>query len=40
MATHQSDASVEKFLAQVRQHRLMPVGELADQVDDQMLTAR
>ena len=26
--------------AQARQHRLMPVCELADQVDDQMLTAR
>jgi hypothetical protein len=26
--------------AQTRQHRLMPVCELADQVDDQMLTAR
>ena len=26
--------------AQARQHRLMPVCELADEVDDQMLTAR
>jgi hypothetical protein len=26
--------------AQPRQHRLMPVLELADQIDDQVLTAR